>query len=159
MLYRHLQAADARDKVYSLLGFAGDVDLETFRITYEAAVAQVFTNVVIHVLEHSSSLNFLIACGLAYTQEDDVLPTWVPDWRTGVSYPTMAIFRQPNGLTNHHIKSRSPAHILSDNRTLSLQAMKVARITKIYRNEIQHRVLGEMTGPYLEDWAEMLGLL
>jgi hypothetical protein len=156
--YRHLRATDARDKVYALLGFAGDVDLKTFRITYEATIVQVFTNVVIHVLEHSSSLNFLSACSLTCRQEDSALPTWVPDWRAGVTHPAVTIFRQCEILTNYHIKSSSPAHILSDNRTLSLQAMKLARITKMYRKKVPHRVLGEMTGPYLEDWAEILEL-
>jgi hypothetical protein len=62
MMNSHLEATDPRDKIYALLGLVADIDPTTYEINYEAPIAQVYTNVAVHMLHYSSSLVFLCAC-------------------------------------------------------------------------------------------------
>ena len=78
--FRYCEAKDPRDKVYSLLGLASDVNSGDIDIDYTLTPQQVYKDVVRFYLEKHKTLDIL---GVILEQESNigkVLPSWVPDW-------------------------------------------------------------------------------
>lgn len=80
---RKWQCTDPRDKVYSLLGFAADLEKEDMVIDYKLPVRTVYANVAKVLISKYKSLSFLCQSMLEDRPSSHDLPTWLPDWSDG----------------------------------------------------------------------------
>jgi hypothetical protein len=74
----HLQATDPRDKIYGILALGRGIDI---RPDYSKTVRQVYTDLVISILPHDSTL--LEYSGISFVKNINgpaTTPSWVPDW-------------------------------------------------------------------------------
>lgn len=79
---RNAMCTDPKDRVYALLSLvhkSGAIDL---RPDYTKSVGEVYTDVVIHILERSKSLRLLARCVL-----DDSATTGIPSWVPNFAVP------------------------------------------------------------------------
>ena len=80
---RSALATDDRDKVFSLLGLASDINLQgqdTITPDYHKTAASVYIQVACWLARENKSLRFLGAAGALPNQGRYSLPSWVPDW-------------------------------------------------------------------------------
>ncbi|KAK1778435.1 heterokaryon incompatibility protein [Copromyces sp. CBS 386.78] len=90
----YVTCTDERDKVYGLLGIAGDVDGLGIRPDYSTSttIAQVFTQTARAIIQKNKSLEIIRYGSLGPTSspqlaeslispETELLPSWVPDWK------------------------------------------------------------------------------
>jgi hypothetical protein len=75
---RRYLCSDARDKVYGVLGLAGDCQKGELEVNYRLSVAETFVNAVCFAIASSRKLN--IICEVQYLPSELDLPSWVPDW-------------------------------------------------------------------------------
>lgn len=76
---RNCSATDAKDRVFSLLGFTNNVSAETFPIDYSASVADVYSRAT-KAIVRSGYVDILSSVQRLPDSSTD-LPSWVPDWR------------------------------------------------------------------------------
>ncbi|KAL5393554.1 hypothetical protein PMIN04_009735 [Paraphaeosphaeria minitans] len=74
--YRIRKSTKPHDKVYGMLGLAGDVYKKRIKADDTISIEDLFTNVVRIESEVSGRLDFLSYC----RDQNLVLPSWVPDW-------------------------------------------------------------------------------
>jgi hypothetical protein len=82
-LERSALATDDRDKVFSLLGLASDINLQgqdTIAPDYNTTAADVYIQVACWLARKNKSLRFLGLAGALPSQGRYSLPSWVPDW-------------------------------------------------------------------------------
>jgi hypothetical protein len=87
--HRDCEATNPRDKVYGLLGLAGDTEAIGVKPDYTATPEEVFTDLVRRHVTNTSSLDIICAC--RYPRALDDLPSWVPDWSTDQTTPCICI--------------------------------------------------------------------
>ena len=78
-----LEATDARDKVYALLGLADDREKLGIVPDYTKSLSEVYTDVTRNVFRTSGELNLLCF----NTNSERLLPSWASDWSLGSSRP------------------------------------------------------------------------
>ncbi|PSS25238.1 hypothetical protein M430DRAFT_133506 [Amorphotheca resinae ATCC 22711] len=77
--YRDREATDPRDKVYALLGIAGDVSLYAIIPDYQIPFEEVYKATALQLILMYRSLEVLnLTLGLSKSSD---LPSWTPDWR------------------------------------------------------------------------------
>jgi Heterokaryon incompatibility protein (HET) len=80
---RRFEASDSRDKVYGVLGIAGDLILGKPRfdpVYKDRTVEETFTKAAIQILEDSRDLLLLTCSEGDEFRTLQSLPSWVPDW-------------------------------------------------------------------------------
>lgn len=77
--YRDREATDPRDKVYALLGIAGDLSIYRIVPDYSISFEEVYKATTLQFILAYRSLEVLnLSFGLSKASE---LPSWTPDWR------------------------------------------------------------------------------
>ncbi|KAF2260778.1 HET-domain-containing protein [Lojkania enalia] len=87
--HRDCEATDPRDKIYGLLGLAGDVDTIGVQPSYTSPPQGVYTDLVRKHVTATSSLDIL--CEVRHPRKLAGLPSWVPDWSTDQTVPGICI--------------------------------------------------------------------
>jgi hypothetical protein len=80
---RSALATDDRDKIFSLLGLASDINLQgqdTITPDYNTATPSVYIQVARWLARKNKSLRFIGLAGALPSQGRYPLPSWVPDW-------------------------------------------------------------------------------
>lgn len=84
---RYLEASDARDKIYGLLGIASgadtDLDYKGFDVSYRGSTDNVYSAFTRHILETTRSfdiLSYVDPAAEAILSQAMPLPSWVPNW-------------------------------------------------------------------------------
>jgi hypothetical protein len=75
--FRDFQATDPRDKVFALIGIAGDTELQGIFPDYSKPCEDVYTDLA-RTLIQNGYIELLSLC--EFSKEVDGLPSWVPDW-------------------------------------------------------------------------------
>lgn len=79
MTYRDREASDPRDKIYALLGIAGDLSIYRIVPDYSIPFEEVYKATTLQFILAYRSLEVLnLTFGLSKTSG---LPSWTPDWR------------------------------------------------------------------------------
>jgi hypothetical protein len=80
--FRRFGATNPRDKVYALLGIAGELvrGKSRFDPAYEQSTEDVFTQAAVQILEDSDDLLLLAHAEGDAFRKHTALPSWVPDW-------------------------------------------------------------------------------
>ena len=78
--HSHALATDSRDKIFSLVGLSPDAELE---VNYENSTSQVFQRTALQILQSSQNVDMLSFSAVHPGAAGSILPSWVPDWRTG----------------------------------------------------------------------------
>jgi hypothetical protein len=78
---RNFMANDPRDRVFALLGIAGEFDIEDpgLQPDYTVSTEKLFTRTARHLLIRDDKLSLLESAGSGFPKELQ-LPSWVPDW-------------------------------------------------------------------------------
>ena len=74
---RDFQATDPRDKIFALLGIAGDAEVQGIFPDYRKACEDVYTDLA-RTLIQNGFIELLSLC--EFPKKVDGLPSWVPDW-------------------------------------------------------------------------------
>jgi hypothetical protein len=82
-----LNATDARDKVFALIGLAVEKDRQKLAPDYSKSVAQVYAETAKHIITSTGLLDILSFNTNSEIDENGMLPSWAPDWRLGASRP------------------------------------------------------------------------
>ncbi len=86
--FRMSHSSDPRDKVYSLIGLARNMD-QALIIDYSKSVKDVYLDCAYHLVQTGDAMEMLIHAGIAQdrlnTEVASTLPSWVPDWSQGGS--------------------------------------------------------------------------
>ncbi|KAL9066322.1 MAG: hypothetical protein Q9161_007614 [Pseudevernia consocians] len=81
--FRKSRASDPRDKIYSLLGLANDID-QTLTPDYSKSDNDVYLDYAYHLVQTGNAMEMLLHAGIAQDREKtevaSTLPSWVPDW-------------------------------------------------------------------------------
>ncbi|KAH8893611.1 HET-domain-containing protein [Thozetella sp. PMI_491] len=150
---RPFKAAEARDKVYSLLGLVREALDEKPRLnpTYEnASPAATFIDAAIQILQDSTDLLLLSSVEGDEFQSKAVgpLPSWVPDWTdprpTGLRGTGYLRFWACGSLHQR-------AHIDTTRLLLKLVGIRVDRLSMV--GEAKHEVL---RNPRFPQWLEII---
>jgi hypothetical protein len=105
------QATDGRDRIYSLLGLAGDGELAGV-LDYEASIEEIYCRLVVSFVRMYRSLDIICFADLFHGNEDEkLLPSWVPDWRTNVVPFVVALMASQS--SRSHIGNFRPLKNLS----------------------------------------------
>lgn len=75
-----LDATNARDQLFALLGIASDASDPVLDPDYHASVQDAFTRSTRHLITRDGSLQILHAAGTGFPRYLADLPSWVPDW-------------------------------------------------------------------------------
>ena len=121
---QHCKCSDPRDRVYAVLNmlqtFERDVKIKP---DYTKTVSQVYRDVVLSILDHTSKLGKLRHCEMQEqpleSSDSLKLPSWVPDWTTPSSTQRME---------TGHASGNSNAETSHDNDILKVMGIHVARI-------------------------------
>ncbi|KAI1765175.1 heterokaryon incompatibility protein-domain-containing protein [Hypoxylon sp. FL1150] len=120
--FSHLDATNARDKVYGFLGLA----TENITPDYTKPVSEVYTETARTLIEENGNLDVLRACLFTGSVAD--LPSWAPDWtvKEARSVSGFAYWRDPYALDGHF---REPiASFSPDRRQMSVRGIVVAAL-------------------------------
>ncbi|KAL9619609.1 MAG: hypothetical protein Q9160_005796 [Pyrenula sp. 1 TL-2023] len=75
---RDWYVTDPRDRVFALLGLSSDASTLAIRPDYSMTKRELFTFVALQYLKSLQNLYMMTL--LAFTDDDALLPSWVPDW-------------------------------------------------------------------------------
>jgi hypothetical protein len=115
--FRRRRSADARDKIYALLGLMGDSMSDFPQPDYSKSTNEVYANTTRYLITQSRSLNPI--CGRQAQGRAEDLHSWVPD------------FTQTRIWRHHHwsmllvTKTSSPLDTTKDPNTQMLREMEV----------------------------------
>lgn len=87
--HRDCAATDPRDKVYGLLGLAGDVDTIGLTPSYTSTAQEIYVDLFQKHVAETGSLDMI--CAVRFPKNVENLPTWVPDWSTDQTVPGICI--------------------------------------------------------------------
>jgi hypothetical protein len=73
-----MQATEAKDHIYALLGMVSDVDQLAIKVDYSKSCVEIFTQVAEGFLKEQGRLQILSRCQVRKPTLG--LPSWVPDW-------------------------------------------------------------------------------
>lgn len=135
--HRDCEATDPRDKVYGLLGLAGDVNTIGIVPSYEEEARDIFINLFQRHVAYSESLDMM--CAVRWPKNFTNLPSWVPDWSTDQLVPGICINDRyvggnafPGSPIAHFEKyaaagNTKPAVSFSEN-TMSIKCIRVGKV-------------------------------
>ncbi|KAM0499565.1 hypothetical protein ACHAPB_005890 [Verticillium nonalfalfae] len=115
-------ATDPKDKIFSVLGLAVDLEALGVRVDYTQATEELYTRVAGSILSLYQDVNFL-SNNLGSKKLD--LPSWVPDWSSwvfGTEYVNRDWYYKAAGST----KARIRVH----DRTIEVSGCLIGQITK-----------------------------
>lgn len=139
---REVESSDQKDKIYGILGIAGDIDLKDpdFEIKYDdnETVAQVFTRAARGLFrgDKKRALECFVEGGSAYTPRLPDLPSWVPDWTVERAGKTLY-----SDDTIYHAADSRPFHATVEGSILSVQGRiidRISHLTSAYRPDRDH---------------------
>lgn len=91
IFHRSKACADARDKVFGLLGVLSLHERSQIIVDYSMSIREVYTNVVEYVLRTTRRLDVICASiHFPWHQSPKALPTWVPDWSQTSAQPPIS---------------------------------------------------------------------
>lgn len=138
---RSFDAADLRDKVFAMCGFASDLQPDEIRICYSPSVTaqETYRNFALWYLKKHGSLDLLAHAGLAQrSPSSSLLPSWVPDWSFQSIVTPLAALRDPDVATSAPIYTASgprkrlnmtqPTTVPQDIQALRLMGARIATI-------------------------------
>ncbi|KAM0277826.1 hypothetical protein ACHAQH_005530 [Verticillium albo-atrum] len=96
---RKFSCSDPRDRVYSVMNLAADVDNMGLVPNYELTTSQVYQDTVLRYIKQSKNTNILASCEILPGRS--TMPSWVPDWSRK---------RLANTMPMHLASSLSEAH-------------------------------------------------
>lgn len=159
--HRDCAATDPRDKVYGLLGLAGDVATIGLKPSYTATPEDIFIDLFRKHVTATGTLDML--CEVRYPKKLTGLPSWVPDWSTDQTVPGICIHTRYMGgnhfegspidqYQEYRAAGDSRAEVQFNSNSMTLTAFNVGAIT--YIGEVD-------SGMTLEDLEviESLGML
>lgn len=151
--FRALQATDARDKVYGILGlWRPGENYVPLEVDYAKPVSQVYTDVVLHDISSREDLFTLrfVDHDVDYEFDpNDSFPSWVPRWDRGEPWQFGWLDKSP--LTATQFKAEVPDRELAHSGILSVKGVLFDRIAwttdilehgalSLYRNQsVQNR--------------------
>ena len=95
---RERQATDPKDKLYSLLGIASDIDPLCFAPNYLLETAKVYDGFAAHAIAESKKLEILqysIYVENRTEEQGYCRPYWAPDWSISESLPWIDTIKEP----------------------------------------------------------------
>ena len=103
---RSLTCSDARDKIYSLLGFASrkiEAQLRDIALVdYTMPVEELYTRVQQRIVIETQCVDLLSFVGGSLSPSDPALPSWVPDYKTVYgSESAVEVYLQPQTPVPH----------------------------------------------------------
>jgi hypothetical protein len=87
--HRDCEATNPRDKLYGILGLAGDVEDISIMPDYTATPENIFIDLFKKHVTATGSLDMICAC--RHPRKSGDLPSWVPDWSTDQTTPGICI--------------------------------------------------------------------
>tara|TARA_R110002003_G_scaffold234_2_gene16894 strand:+ start:5213 stop:7060 length:1848 start_codon:yes stop_codon:yes gene_type:complete len=130
---------DPKDKIYCLLGLAGDADTLKIQPNYDASYSfqDAYRDVAITFMQSSKNLDVL---SVPRTNHDSSFPSWVPDWRPASSYMLSLTARERLKDTRYRATGHSEAciQIKEDGSLLGLSGHRIDQIEEcgdVYRYE------------------------
>lgn len=106
--YRDREASDPRDKIYAMLGIAGDLSIYGIVPDYRIPFEEVYKATTLQLILAYRSLEALnLTFGLSKTSQ---LPSWTPDWRVSSkdSKKAAAYCSHERNLGGYHACGRMP---------------------------------------------------
>ena len=148
------KASDDRDKIYAVLGFAGQA-LHDFRPNYEATVEETYISWAASILTRDNDLPELLhLAGIGHERSHDTLPSWVSDlsvrsYTAGLVPPITQAIRGQHYLASGKIE---PTGIKIDMSSLTLrfQGIKIDTIDSFYNESFYHESLSGKSGRWYE---------
>jgi hypothetical protein len=74
------KATDARDKVFGLLGIAGDIEHPVFEVNYQKTAKELYRDVTRHLIQQNKRLWVCKYAGIGWERDLAGLPSWTPDY-------------------------------------------------------------------------------
>lgn len=129
-LHRRRVAGDPRDKVYSVLGLAFDV--QNIIPDYSMSFAETYTATAINIVERTRRLDLLSFTDVESNRGE--MPTWVPNWRFSMdSEPILPLTWTDRQL--YHASGNKSSHNLTvrteKSRVLCVNGFECAKICKV----------------------------
>jgi hypothetical protein len=120
-----LQATDARDKVFGLLGLANDREELKIQPDYGKDLSDVYIEVAKALIE-AGQMDLLWFCQFPKSKDGLNLPTWTPDWTGHIQTPYGSNFSD----TSRHFAASGNAkarigHVDNDDRYINVQGVFV----------------------------------
>lgn len=148
---RRFLSGDPRDKVYALLGVAGDSFREDTLLRPEygdRTAAETYTLAAIHILENSDDL--LLLCNVEGSDFQSIpnLPSWVPDWSC-----TKTIGLGITGYKRFAASAQVPRSLKIDRQSRRLVLKGVCLDKVILTGESKQEV---MEGSQFPEWLKII---
>jgi hypothetical protein len=126
-----LQATDARDKVFGLLGLANDREELKIRPDYGKEVSDVYIEVAKALIE-SGQMDLLWFCQFPKSKDGLNLPTWTPDWTGHIQTPYGSNFSDTSRrfAASGNAKARK-GYLDNDERDINLRGVFVDEVDVI----------------------------
>lgn len=101
--FEQFKSTDPRDKIFGLLNIVS-LTSPTIQPDYEKKTSQVFTEAALHIISQTRRLNILCGTQRADSnpqwQEDDPLPSWVPNFSLTSGYEPILRLSEGGGVYN-----------------------------------------------------------
>jgi hypothetical protein len=135
--HRDCAATDARDKVYGLLGLAGDVAKIGLQPSYTSEPQDIFIDLSQKHAVATGTLDML--CEVRFPKNLVDLPSWVPDWSTDQTVPGICIHNRYVGgnhfpgspieqYQEYRASGNTRAEVQFENSTIAIEAFHVGKI-------------------------------
>ena len=115
-IFRECKTSDPRDKIYSLLGVAEDLDSAAPKPDYHQSEEDVFSSYARYLIQHQhqANLDILIDAGIARGSTRRA-GTWVPRWDKSLQYPSISfgpVCHNTSGSTRSAFSFGDPSSLL-----------------------------------------------